>query len=197
MADRPVLTGIVGGNAELFPEVLRLYVPRGSRIADVTFGRGVFWRNVDTAQYSLLRTDLVTGTDARKLPYENASLDAVVFDPPYMHSGNSVKESLDRCYKNNGKAQTWRDLIPLYREVAAEAHRVLKPSGILICKTQDTVVNHRQLFVHVELLSLPGYICEDLFVLIQKSRPLMSGKWTKQFHARKNHSYFVISRRNP
>ena len=74
----------VAGNAEVFPQVLSLHVPIGSTVADVTYGQGVFWRNVDTAQYTLLATDLKTGVDCRALPYEDDSIDAVVFDPPYM-----------------------------------------------------------------------------------------------------------------
>jgi hypothetical protein len=81
-------------NDEVFPRILSLYVSAGGRIADVTWGKGVFWKWIDTSQYRLLRSDLkvdvargVTGgVDARMLPYESNSIDAVVFDPPYMHT---------------------------------------------------------------------------------------------------------------
>jgi hypothetical protein len=32
----------VAGNADVFPQVLALHVPCGSKVADVTYGKGVF-----------------------------------------------------------------------------------------------------------------------------------------------------------
>ena len=68
----------------MFPEILALHVADGATIADVTYGKGVFWQNVDADRYQLLATDLQTGVDCRELPYDDASLDCVVLDPPYM-----------------------------------------------------------------------------------------------------------------
>jgi hypothetical protein len=186
---------MLGNNADVFPEVLRIYVPDGSIIADVTYGRGVFWRNVDCSRYKLFPTDLMTGTDARQLPYADSSIDCVVLDPPYMHSGGSIKHSLDKGYRNNQRDGGWRGVLPLYRDCAKEALRVLRVGGILIVKCQDTVVNHKQSWLHVDILNLPGYLAEDLFVVVQRSVPLMTGHWKKQYHARKNHSYFVVLRK--
>lgn len=77
-----VFSAYVGTNDEVFPFILSLYVEPGSTIADVTYGKGVFWRNVPQGVYNLLATDIVDGIDCRDLPYEDASLDCVVFDPP-------------------------------------------------------------------------------------------------------------------
>lgn len=71
-------------NAEVFAKILSLHVPKGAAIADVTYGKGVFWQCVPPDHYTLLPTDLKTGVDCRALPYEDASLDCVVLDPPYM-----------------------------------------------------------------------------------------------------------------
>ena len=35
----------VGGNADIFPQILALHVLEGSTIADVTYGTGIFWQN--------------------------------------------------------------------------------------------------------------------------------------------------------
>ena len=43
-----VFSAYVDNNADVFPHILNLYVPAGSTVADVTFGKGVFWRNVPT-----------------------------------------------------------------------------------------------------------------------------------------------------
>ena len=62
-----VLTAHVGQNAHLFADTLRLHVPRGSKVADVTYGKGVFWKQVDPTLYTLLPSDLKTGVDCRKM----------------------------------------------------------------------------------------------------------------------------------
>ena len=64
-----VLSAHVGQNARVFADILRLHVPRGSKVADVTYGKGVFWKEVDSTLYTLLASDLKTGVDCRKLPY--------------------------------------------------------------------------------------------------------------------------------
>ena len=76
------VSAYTAGNAEVFPRVLDLHVPPGAVVADVTFGQGVFWRNVPAGRYQVLPTDIQTGTDCRALPYADASLDCVVLDPP-------------------------------------------------------------------------------------------------------------------
>src|SRR5437899_1223306 len=81
-----VFAAHVGNNAELFPEVISLYVPQKSRVADVTYGKGVFWKQIPPGTYRLFATDLSTGTDCCALPYNNENMDCVVLDPPYMHT---------------------------------------------------------------------------------------------------------------
>ncbi|MDR1923774.1 MAG: hypothetical protein LBQ66_05315 [Planctomycetaceae bacterium] len=75
-----------GTNDQVFPYILSLYVRPKSLVADVTYGKGVFWRRVPKEAFQILKTDLATGTDCRELPYKNESIDCVVFDPPYMHT---------------------------------------------------------------------------------------------------------------
>ena len=74
------------GNDRIFPRILDLYVKPGSIVADVTYGKGVFWRNVTDGRYELRATDIQDGVDCRALPYGDGEVDCVVLDPPYMHS---------------------------------------------------------------------------------------------------------------
>lgn len=190
-----------GTNDELFPAVLALYVAPGSVVADVTYGKGVFWRHVPPESYELLATDLSTGTDCRELPYENGSLDCVVFDPPYMHTpgGTAHKghQNFERYYQNN-KATSPRKyheaVLDLYFDGAREAWRVLKPNSVYIVKCQDEVCANQQRLTHVEIineLATYGFVAEDLFVLVRRSKPGVS-RVLRQVHARKNHSYFLV-----
>lgn len=196
-----VLSAYTSNNDEVFPHIVSLYVPAKSLVADVTYGRGVFWRNIPKDAYRLLPSDLSTGTDCRNLPYADASLDAVVFDPPYMHTpGGSAHvnhQNFEEYYKNN-KASSGKKyheaVLDLYFSAAKEAWRVLRVGGAYIVKCQDEVCANRQRLTHVELineLGSYGFITEDLFVVVRNGKPGVS-RMLVQAHARKNHSYFIV-----
>lgn len=198
-----VLSSTVGGNADVFPDVLDLYVDHGATVADVTYGKGVFWSRVNRPDIELLATDLQDGVDCRDLPYETGSIDAVVVDPPYMHTpGKGAHEghqNFEAYYRNNGTANTGglkyhEAILDLYFSAAREAHRVLRDGGMLIVKCQDEVCANRQRLTHVELINeLEGYgfQTEDLFVVTRTGKPGVS-RMINQRHARKNHSYFLV-----
>jgi hypothetical protein len=163
-------------------------------IADVTYGRGVFWRHVDVSKYDLRATDLLMGVDFRSLPYENASIDRLVFDPPYVHGGQTMLPSLRDQYRNDNGAH--ESVIRLYAAGFLEAARVLKPKkGIIIVKCQDEIESGKQRLSHSEvtqLLQLFGFEFVDLFVLMQSMVPVM--RESRQQHARKNHSFYIVAR---
>lgn len=196
-----VFSAQVGSNDEIFPHVLSLYVPPGSTIADVTFGKGVFWRRVPDGVFRVLATDLSTGTDCRDLPYDNDSIDCVVFDPPYMHTPGGTAhvnhQNYESYYKNNRAASNKKyheAVLELYYSAALEARRILRGGGIYIVKCQDEVCANQQRLTHVELineLSSYGLFVEDLFVVVRAGRPGVS-RMLRQAHARKNHSYFLV-----
>jgi hypothetical protein len=205
-----VLSAFVAGNADVFPDILRIHVPTGSTVADITFSKGVFWNNVDRSQYRLLPTDLKTGVDCRNLPYEANSLDCVVFDPPYMeglfrrktsHMAGSGTHAAFRENYSNGQATTeenapkWHAaVLDLYFKTAREVHRVLRENGVFIVKCQDEVSANRQNLTHVEIINeyeRLGFYSKDLFVVVRLNRPVVA-TLNKQVHARKNHSYFLV-----
>ena len=191
-----------GNNEEIFPHILNLYVAPGSVVADITYGNGVFWNSVDPKRYKVHGTDLATGTDCRHLPYKAASVDCVVFDPPYMHTpGGSAHvghQNYEQYYKNNGAVHETKKyheaVLDLYYTTAHEAKRVLKSGGMFIVKCQDEVCANQQRLTHVEIINYYsglGFVPEDLFVLMRCNRPGVS-RMVKQVHARKNHSYFIV-----
>jgi hypothetical protein len=203
----------IGDNAGIFPDILDLHVPKGSVIADITYGRGAFWRNVATNSYRLLASDLKLGTAWDNLPHGDQSVDAVVFDPPYMEglyrtsknalAGSGSHRSFQDAY-SNGEAQAGRPtrkyhdaVLQAYLSVVPEVKRILRPSGKLIIKCQDEVSANRQKLTHVELIwayEHYGFYCKDLFVTMRTNAPVIS-RLIKQEHARKNHSYFLVFQR--
>lgn len=196
-----VFSAYLGTNDEVFPNILSLYVAPGSTVADVTYGKGVFWRKVPEDVYKLLATDLETGVDCRALPYDEHSIDCVVFDPPYMHTPGGTAhvnhQNYEGYYRNNqaNSDKKYHDaVLDLYFSAAREAWRVLKDAGIYIVKCQDEVCANQQRLTHVELINefaTYGFVTEDLFVVVRTGRPGVSRILT-QAHARKNHSYFLV-----
>ena len=178
-----VFTAHLGNNAELFAEILELHVPKGSKVADVTYGQGAFWRCVTEGNYVLLASDISAKTegipsnmvgkineyDCRSLPYESDSLDCVVLDPPYMEglfrrsedhlAGSGTHSSFRKAYSNGlatkvADAPKWHDaVVDLYARAAREAYRVLKPNGMFIVKCQDEVSANKQRLTHVEIIT--------------------------------------------
>jgi len=199
-----ILSAYVGTNDELFPRILKLYVALGSKVADVTFGNGTFWKQIPSGSYEVHGTDLLKGVDARHLPYGDGTMDCVVLDPPYMHSsgGTAYKDDQHAAfgrYRNNEEVRSsdgHRDVLQLYQDCADEALRVLRRGGVLLLKCQDEVAVNRQRLTHVEILLglTKDWICEDLFVLVRRGRPSVS-RQLKQLHARKAHSYFLVLRK--
>jgi hypothetical protein len=202
------LSAHVATNAAVFAQVLALHVPEGSRVADVTWGKGAFWRQVPDSAYQVLATDLQTGVDCRDLPYADGELDALVLDPPYMEGlfrrdtgqlAGSGSHSAFRGRYSSGQATEggprWHDaVLELYLKAGVEARRVLRNHGVFVVKCQDEVSANRQRLTHVELINAftgDGFYCKDLFVVVRPNRPGVS-RLVRQEHARKNHSYFLV-----
>lgn len=209
----PILTCVKGSNADLFPDILKLYVPKGSVILDATYGRGVFWKKVNQEEndYLLIKNDIDTKFidtvsfhyDCRKLPsYWKEFFDAVAIDLPYLYVGGfrTLRYSLDAGYGNKERANKGiygvKAVDQMHYDAMREAYRVLKPKGVLILKCMDQVQSGIQVWQHVTYLNYGeeiGFRNEDLFVLMHSGMPLMRHK--RQLHARRNHSYALVFRK--
>lgn len=207
-SNKLVFSAMRANNDDMFPQIMSLYVAPGSTVADITFGRGVFWKQIPKGTYRVRTSDLATGTDCRKLPYKAGTIDCVVFDPPYMHTPGGTAhvghQNFEQYYKNNGAksksgSKYHEAVLELYFDTASEVKRVLRDGGIFIVKCQDEVCANQQRLTHVEIINhyaKLGLFAEDLFVLMRRNQPGVS-RIAKQVHARKNHSYFIVFWKRP
>ena len=198
-------------NAEIFPDVLKLYVPEGAKVLDMTWGRGVFWKRVPKGAYKITANDLDKSRgryhyDFSHLPPQwKERFDAVVLDPPYLGVGGikTLKDSIDRSYNNRLRARKMGAGIKATQRVYAagmiEAHRVLRRSGVLILKAMDQVESgeEQKPLTHemMELGRILGFKFVDEMIMVLKHTPMM--RHATQKHSRHNHSSFVVLRRRP
>jgi hypothetical protein len=198
----PVTTVTFGTNDQLIAEVASLYLTTGDVVADVTYSSGRFWKKVNLSRYTLLASDLiphspgVLAADFRALPYGDGTVDVVVFDPPYIHSpGKGILKD-----RYNGRATTdmitYADIMQLYEDGMTEACRVLHNGGQLWVKCKDTLASERQRWSHITVFELAdklGLYARDLFLLVPPApSSVTTGRWARQIHARKVHSYLWI-----
>jgi hypothetical protein len=201
----PVTTVTFGTNDQLIAEVAGLYLADGDVVADVTYSSGRFWKKVNLSRFTFLASDLmpsaagrvpVLACDFRSLPYAQASVDALIFDPPYIHAPG--KGMLNTRY--NGQATTdlasYADIMALYKDGMTEAVRVLRNGGQLWVKCKDTLASDRQRWSHITIYQLAqdmGLYPRDLFLLVPPApSSVTTGRWARQLHARKVHSYLWI-----
>jgi hypothetical protein len=205
------VAAVVGNNSHLIAEVASLYLRPGMVVADVTFGKGVFWQKVDTTKFDFRPTDLCHDDpkkrfDFRQLPYESGTVDVVALDPPYMHrperllSGDPYRQTLDRRYRSHlTTGYTHADIMRLYRVGMAEACRVLRPRGGQVwVKCKNEVESGRSCWSIVELYQAAeglGMFGRDLFTLLPTAWRARRPRHGKQRHARKWCSYLWVFER--
>lgn len=184
--DNIIYTACIGNNSKLIKDVTALYFNKGDIVADVTYGRGVFWREV--SGYEIIGSDIKTGMDFSNLPYANNSFNHSVIDPPY---GRKSLQGMISCYNTSNTAKH-EDIIKMYADGLKELVRITKPNGYILCKCQDEVCGGKQQWSHIEIKEIAeqlGLYTKDLFILVNMNRPKVTHR---QQHARKIHSYLWV-----
>ena len=174
--------------------------------ADISYGNGAFYKNIPQPRLKFdidPQLDGVTEACSTNLPIDDASLQSLVFDPPFMtyvRSGRSGNGSMIMAKRFGGY---WRydELEDHYRGTLEESARVLRRKGAMVFKCQDIVHNHKLHPTHIFITEWmkPWFRLKDLYVLAAKNRmpiPQKAGEKKKvQRHARIHHSYFMVLER--
>lgn len=208
--DEIIYSAYQAENTDVLAKILSLYVRPKADVIDMTYADGTFWRRVP-ALYNVWSNDLYNPKkkadyqyDMRNTKFPANSFDAVIIDPPYaVKKAGRLKSNIRMAVPQagygvfgNGEFSKMTDAenIKLYLDASKEARRLLKKGGYLILKVQDGGSSGR-FWKQPRLMDLEGFFCEDLFVVIQKGLPPWDPKWKNQYHARKNHSYFIVHRK--
>jgi hypothetical protein len=202
---RPLPSIWHGSDAELLERMLEFY-PRTppKRILDATMNAGRFWIGSRRPVVGLdinPTFDPHVVADNRQMPFKDGCFDVVVYDPPHVpNQGRDRSKDFNTRFGLVLKSSAENDynFTHLYPPFAREAHRVLRPEGVLFCKIADYVHNHRYQWAHVEMLRAAvdtGFCACDCIVKARKG-PIVDPKWKRAHHARRQHCYWLVFRKS-
>lgn len=184
-------------NAELIADCARLgYLHDLWLTLDPTYGLGRFWaawrpRFLTACDLDPAKSPLGQSVDFTAMPFDDASFDAVVFDPPYKLNGTGGSHASDAGY-GVANSVRWQDRHALIIDGITECVRVLAPGGMLLVKCQDQVCSGQvrwqtRIFAdHAE--SLGCRLVDQLH--LQSYRPQPPGR--SQKHSRRNYSTLLV-----
>lgn len=188
---------IRGSNGDLIAAAARLgYLgDPGTEVLDLTYGRGLFWTRY---RPDGLRYD---GGDFTARAEFDGSVPVVVYDPPYISTGNRETSTVDDLYDRFGLGELrgWRAVRALIDTGLAEAARILGPGGYLLVKCMDYVESGRKVWntfhVAAEGERL-GLRLVDRFVHVTGGGPQvltnLDGSPREQKHAREVASMLLV-----
>lgn len=192
---------VYNSNYEVIKNIMSLYkIDRFD--LDCTYSRGLFWKDLPGPK---IKSDIIPSyddvieADSEHLPFEDGTMMSIMYDPPFVISGKSYKENKEGSSviaKRFEGYTTYEKLTDNYYKSLLELYRVCDNGGIVVMKSQDTVSGGKNHFTHVMAMNMAlkiGFYPRDLFILMAKMRiNSFGGKWSKQEHARKYHSYFWV-----
>jgi len=143
--------------------------------------------------------DTVVEANSENLPFSDNSMRSIMYDPPFLIAGKTYKENKEGSSviaKRFESYPTYDNLVKNYYNTLKELYRICEKDGYVIFKCQDTVSGGKNHFTHCLIMNMAlevGFYPKDLFILNSQVRINSFGdRWSKQEHARKYHSYFIV-----
>lgn len=198
-----MITSINYDQQAILNDIITLYIPAGSFALDPCYSKGVFYKNGIVPQPEI-KMDIspvnsaIIQRDCRDTKLGDNSVESVIFDPPFLATtGKSLTDDKDNNIINKrfGVYPNESSLWDMYAKSIREFYRILTPGGVLCFKCQDKVSSGKQYIMHNKIINeceSVGFRCEDIFILLAKSRVVADWQTRNQKHARKFHSYFLV-----
>jgi SAM-dependent methyltransferase len=194
-----------GNDSELLDKMLRFYPhKKPKRILDATVNIGRFWRGLPWEVVGLdinpAHNPTIVG-DNTDMPFEAASFDVVVYDPPHIpNQGKDRSKDFNTRFGLTLKSpkEEGYSFAFMYPPFVSEAYRVLRRDGILLCKIADYIHGHRYQWAHLEFIEAArkvGFCPCDCIVKVRQG-PIVDPRWKNAHHARRQHCYWLIFRKS-
>lgn len=192
---------VYNSNYDAIKNIMQLYKIEQFDL-DCTYSKGNFWKNLPppihkTDLYPI--NDTVIQANSENLPFADGSMRTVMYDPPFLIAGKTFrdnKEGSSVIAKRFESYTSYEKLMRNYYFTLKELYRVTEKGGFVVMKCQDTVSGGKNHFSHCMIMNMAleiGFYPKDLFVLHNKVRiNSFGGRWSKQEHARKHHSYYWV-----
>lgn len=194
-----------GTDADLLEAMLDFYPRKKPKaILDATVNGRRFWKD---SKRKIVGMDIDPQhkpdvlADNRRMPFRNRCFDVVVYDPPHVpNQGKDKSKDFNSRFGLVLKSSSANgyNFSHLYPPFVAEAYRVLRPEGVLLCKIADYIHNHRFQWAHIELIKAAtavGFIACDCIVKIRQG-PIVSPRWKVAHHSRRHHCFWLVFRKS-
>ena len=193
-----VIKSISKNESEIINNILSLHNGGFPFDLDVCYSRGSFYRSGAVPQ-PIRRFDIdpqdfdTEKACVTKLPVASASVDSIVFDPPFMWNPHGTALAKNAAGKRFTMFATWADLVLTYKLALNEFYRVLRYDGIVAFKCQDmtdsvTTLTHCHVW---QWATARGFYARDLMIRYRDTGPAYNPT-LNQRHARKYHSYWFV-----
>lgn len=192
-----MLTCFHGSTNNVLQKILKFFVKEGSTILDLTYGRGLSWKDIEE-NHKLIKVDKrklfedVIESDFNDYlkKREDNSVDCVYFDPPYYFKEKITHFNINGQMLDEEKEVFWteKEFEESLNNLQKEIPRILKERGIFIVKIMDGYIGKEyyplafNLFNAISKLLCPRgiFICP-----IQKTDNISS-------LIRTNHIYYLV-----
>lgn len=195
---RNLIGSVSDDQSYIINSILTLYNNCQPIDADLTYSQGEFYRHVAHPKFKYDKYPLekvegvlpLSQTDTLSNIYSS-----VIYDLPYnIQTGSST--SIGKIKTRFTHFSSLTELFSINQEMLQRAHRLLVNRGILIIKTQDTCYANQQVwvrqFIENQAAQL-GFAKLDEFLLVKQG--VMGNRGTEQHHARRQHSFFLVFRK--
>jgi hypothetical protein len=192
-----MITSVSESQDEILQWILALHVGKDRFDLDPCYGNGSFYAH--TIPEPRFKYDIeprfvdVGQRDVRDLQIPSASIDSVIFDPPYLHAPG--KDSI--MGERFGGFRTQHDLRAMYFAALVEIYRVLRKNGVLTVKCQAIIESGKFVNNPVHVVNMAtnlGLEQIDHFTLVRK-HAIVGHNHSEQRHSRRMSAEFLIFRK--
>lgn len=186
--------------SEILRGIALLYNNGNSFECDLTFSKGLFYKNLDPPKFKYDKYPLSENVKPLDEILETDSSDlfnSVVIDLPFLvkDEKSAITSIISRRFTSFRSVQ---ELYTANDSMLQLAYRLLVCRGILVIRTMDINYNSKQYWISDYVCNKAletGFELLDKFILVSNSK-LLSPSGYAQHCARKWHSYFFVFKKN-